>query len=240
MAVLTIQYEVGEDRTAAIVRLYNTVLSNQDPRALAAGMLPPLIKPMGIDDVPIVTVTLWTDDPARGAHDLQRVGHALEAELKRVPGTRDVYTIGGPDNVVHVVLDPQRLAAYGLSLDSLHQALVGGERRRAGRLDRCPRRRNARHERHVPRYRRRRCRARRGRARRQADVPRRRGRRRGRPRPTRELRALRHGRGRGRDRSADGHRRTGRDARDREEAGHERGRDRERASRRACRRSKAC
>ncbi len=124
MAVLTIQYEVGEDRTAAIVRLYDTVLSHQDPRALAAGIQPPLIKPMGIDDVPIVTVTLWTDDPARAAHDLQRVAHTLEAELKRVEGTRDVYTIGGPDNVVHVVLDPQRLAAYGLSLDGLHQALV--------------------------------------------------------------------------------------------------------------------
>jgi multidrug efflux pump subunit AcrB len=54
---------------------------------------------------------------------LQRVAHALEAEIKRVPGTRDVYTIGGPDNVVHVRLDAQRLAAYGLSLDALRHAL---------------------------------------------------------------------------------------------------------------------
>jgi multidrug efflux pump subunit AcrB len=125
MAVLTIQFEVGEDRTAAIVRLYNAVMSNQDARRAAAGIGTPLVQPMGIDDVPIVTVTLWTADEARGGHDLQRVAHALEAELKRVPGTRDVYTIGGPDNVVHVRLDAQRLAAYGLSLDALRQALVG-------------------------------------------------------------------------------------------------------------------
>ncbi|HVY66267.1 MAG TPA: efflux RND transporter permease subunit [Gammaproteobacteria bacterium] len=124
MAVLTVQFEVGENRTAAIVRLYDTVLSHQDARALAAGVQPPLIKPMGIDDVPIVSVTLWTDDATRGAHDLQRVAHALETELKRVPGTRDVYTVGGPDNVVHVQLDPQRLAAYGLSIDRLHQSLA--------------------------------------------------------------------------------------------------------------------
>jgi multidrug efflux pump subunit AcrB len=124
MAVLTVQFEVGEDRTAAIVRLYNAVLSNQEPRSSAAGIQAPLIRPMGIDDVPIVTVTLWTDDAARGSHDLQRVAHALEAELKRVDGTRDVYTIGGPDNVVHVQLDPQRLASYGLSVDALRQALV--------------------------------------------------------------------------------------------------------------------
>mgnify|MGYP001828528378 CR=1 FL=1 len=123
MAVLTIQYEVGEDRTSAIVRLYNAVYSNEDWLPPGSGVLPALIKPKGIDDVPTVTLTLWTEDETRGAHELQRVAHALEAEIKRVPGTRDVYTIGGPDNVVHVQLDPQRLAAYGLSLDALRQAL---------------------------------------------------------------------------------------------------------------------
>jgi multidrug efflux pump subunit AcrB len=124
MAVLTIQFEVGEERTAAIVRLYNAVMSNQDGRRTAAGIGAPLVQPMGIDDVPIVAVTLWTEDEARAGHDLQRVAHALEAELKRVPGTRDVYTIGGPDNVVHVELDAQRLSAYGLSLGELRQTLA--------------------------------------------------------------------------------------------------------------------
>ncbi len=123
MAVLTIQFEVGQDRTAAIVRLYNAVYSNQDWQPPGSGVLQPLIQPKGIDDVPTVTVTLWTEDEQRGAHELQRIAHSIEAEIKRVPGTRDVYTVGGPDNVVHVELDPQRLAAYGLSLDSLRYAL---------------------------------------------------------------------------------------------------------------------
>jgi multidrug efflux pump subunit AcrB len=123
MAVLTVQYKVGEDRTAAIVRLYNAVYSNQDWLPPGSGVMQPLIKPKGIDDVPIVTVTLWTEDEERGAHELQRVAHAIEADIKRVPGTRDVYTVGGPDNVVHVELDAQRLAAYGLSLDALRHAL---------------------------------------------------------------------------------------------------------------------
>jgi multidrug efflux pump subunit AcrB len=123
MAVLTIQFNVGEDRTDAIVRLYNAVYSNQDWQPPGSGVLQPLIQPKGIDDVPTVTVTLWTEDPERGAHELQRVAHSIEAEIKRVPGTRDVYTVGGPDQVVHVKLDPQRLAAYGLSLDALRYAL---------------------------------------------------------------------------------------------------------------------
>jgi multidrug efflux pump subunit AcrB len=123
MAVMTIQFEVGEDRTAAIVRLYNAIYSHEDWMPPGVGVMSPIIKPKGIDDVPTVTLTLWTADEARGAHELQRVAHALEAEIKRVPGTRDVYTIGGPDNVVHVKLDPQRLAAYGLSIDALRYAL---------------------------------------------------------------------------------------------------------------------
>jgi len=123
IAVLTIQFEVGQDRTAAIVRLYNAVYSNQDWQPPGSGVQQPLIQPKGIDDVPAVTVTLWTEDEERGAHELQRVAHSIEAEIKRVAGTRDVYTIGGPDSVVHVKLDPQRLAAYGLSLDALRYAL---------------------------------------------------------------------------------------------------------------------
>src|SRR5690606_1729064 len=124
MAVLTVQFEVGEPRTEAIVRLYNAVFSNQDYLPQGVGVLPPLVKPMGIDDVPIVTLTLWTEDPARGAHDLARVAHSIEAEIKRVPGTRDVYTVGAPERVVHVRLDPQRMAAHELSLDALRQALT--------------------------------------------------------------------------------------------------------------------
>jgi len=123
MAVLTVQYEVGEDRTAAIVRLYNAMYSKGDwlPRNLGVGQ--PLIKPKGIDDVPIVALTLWSDDPMVGGYELQQVAHALETELKRVKGTRDIYTLGGPDQVVHVQFDAARLAGYGLALDDLRNAL---------------------------------------------------------------------------------------------------------------------
>jgi multidrug efflux pump subunit AcrB len=123
MGVLTIQFVVGEPRTEALVRLYNAIYSNQDWQPRGLGILPPLVKPKGIDDVPIVTATLWTEDPARGAHDLLKVAHALEAEIKRVPGTRDVYTIGGGRNIVHVELDPQRVSGFGMTLEDLRLAL---------------------------------------------------------------------------------------------------------------------
>ena len=124
MAILTAQFEVGEESTSAIVRLYNKIYSNSDWLPTQLGVAQPIIKPKGIDDVPIVTLTLWTADPQRGAHELQKVAHAVEAELKRVPGTRDIYTIGGPDNVVRIQLDPQRLSAYDIDVNELKQALL--------------------------------------------------------------------------------------------------------------------
>ncbi len=123
MSVLTVQFKVGEDRTQAIVRLYNALYSKQDWLPHDLGVAQPIIKPKGIDDVPIVTLTLWTEDPERGAYDLGKVAHALEAELKRVEGTRDIYTLGGPDQVVHVLFDSARLAGYGLAVDDLRAAL---------------------------------------------------------------------------------------------------------------------
>jgi multidrug efflux pump subunit AcrB len=124
MGVLTVQFEVGEGRSEALVRLYNAVFSNQDWRPQNIGILPPIVKPKGIDDVPIVSATLWTEDAERGTSELLKVAHALEAEIKRVPGTRDVYTIGGAEDIVHVELDPQRVAGFGMTLDDLRSALT--------------------------------------------------------------------------------------------------------------------
>ena len=126
MAILTVEYYVGQDRTQAIVRLYNAVYSHQDWLPSNLGVGQPLIKPKGIDDVPIVAGTLWTEDRTHGAYELQQVAHAIEAELKRVPGTRDIYTLGGPDAVVRVLLDAQKLAGYGLAIDDLRNALSAG------------------------------------------------------------------------------------------------------------------
>ncbi len=123
LAVLTVEFKVGEDRTQAIVRLYNAVYSKQDWLPPGLGVAQPIIKPKGIDDVPIVALTLWTEDPARGGYELKQVAHAIEAELKRVPGTRDIYTLGGPEDVVHVLFDAASLASYNLSIGDLRNAL---------------------------------------------------------------------------------------------------------------------
>ncbi|MFZ5548690.1 MAG: efflux RND transporter permease subunit [Pseudomonadota bacterium] len=125
LAILTVQFKVGVPRTEALVRLYDTVNANADWLPAGLGVGTPLIKPKGIDDVPIVTLTLFTKDPQAGAADLERVAHTLEAELKRVPGTREVTTIGGPGRAVRIQIDPARMAGAGVTVADLRQALQG-------------------------------------------------------------------------------------------------------------------
>jgi multidrug efflux pump subunit AcrB len=124
VAVVTVQFEVGVPRIEALVRLYDTVNSNADWLPQGLGVLPPIIKPKGIDDVPIVTLTLYSRNPATAAYDLERVAHSVEAELKRVPGTREVTTIGGPGRAVRVEIDPTRMAAMGVTVPDLRGALL--------------------------------------------------------------------------------------------------------------------
>ena len=123
LAIVTVQFKVGVGRSEALVRLYDTVNSNADWLPKDLGVLAPIIKPKGIDDVPIVTLTLFDKSAAAGAFDLERVAHSLEAELKRVPGTREVSTLGGPGRAVMVEIDPTRMAGSGVTVADLRQAL---------------------------------------------------------------------------------------------------------------------
>jgi len=123
LAVLTVQFQVGVPRTEALVRLYDVLEANQDWLPANLGVLPPVVKPKGIDDVPVLAVTLWTREGA-SASELERVAHTLEAELKRVAGVREVATIGGPGRAVNVWIDPGRLRERGIDLARLQSTLA--------------------------------------------------------------------------------------------------------------------
>ena len=123
LAVLTVQFKVGVPRTEALVRIYDVLNANQNWLPQGLGTLTPIVKPKGIDDVPVLAVTLWGRD-AQSASELERVAHTVEQELKAVSGTREVQTIGGPGRAVHVWLDPVRLRERGVDVLGLQQMLA--------------------------------------------------------------------------------------------------------------------
>ncbi|MBA4254875.1 MAG: multidrug transporter AcrB [Polaromonas sp.] len=123
VAVLTVQFQVGVPRTEALVRLYDVLNANKDWLPAGLGVMDPIVKPKGIDDVPVLAINLWSKD-GQAALELERVARSVEVELKRVKGSREVQTIGGPGRAVHVWLDPARLRERGVSVQQLQQAIA--------------------------------------------------------------------------------------------------------------------
>ena len=134
-AVVTVRFFVGEDREDALVRIYNKLYSNADriPEAVAAWS----VKPVEVDDVPIVVAMLWSADPQRSSdHELRRIAEEVAHELQSIENTNKVEVIGGRPRVVRVELDPQALAARRTAaLDVAWAIQVSNQQRSAGHVE---------------------------------------------------------------------------------------------------------
>ena len=133
--VITVRFYVGEDREESLVKLYNKVHSNTD-------QVPPVVeswvvKPVEIDDVPIVIVTLWTDrTELYGDHELRRLAEELQYDLQAIPDTNRVTVVGGRPRRIRVELDPQRLASRQTSALQVARALqVSNVQTRSGSFE---------------------------------------------------------------------------------------------------------
>jgi multidrug efflux pump subunit AcrB len=120
-AIITVRFFVGQDRERSLVKLFKKLDENQD--AIPPGVTGWVVKPVEIDDVPIVTLTLTsaTDD----SHTLRRVGEEVVQRLAALSNVSRAYVVGGEPRTVRVDLDPERLQAYGVSPLEVQQALQG-------------------------------------------------------------------------------------------------------------------
>jgi len=111
MAVVTVRFHVGEDREESLIKLYNKISQNMDQ--VTPGIAGWVIKPIEIDDVPIVNVTLFSDEV--DDHHLYRIAEEVVGKLQHIPNSARISVHGGRKRVAYVYLDTERLAAYGLS-----------------------------------------------------------------------------------------------------------------------------
>ncbi|GFO67326.1 multidrug transporter AcrB [Geomonas limicola] len=129
MGIVTVRFLVGENMEESLVKLYNKVMSNRT--LLPPGAQEPLVVPKSIDDVPIVTLTLWSE--RYDHHALRRVARELCDELAKADNVAATEIKGGLSRELKVRLDPGRLSAYGLSPLAVSAALEKGNvARRAG------------------------------------------------------------------------------------------------------------
>jgi len=135
-AVITVRFYVGEDREDSLVKIYNKLLSHTD--RIPPGVTSWVVKPLEIDDVPILIATLWSDRPDEiDDHALRRIAEEVEIELQAVAQTNRTEVVGGRRRVVRVDLLPEALAARQTSPLEVAWALgVSDDRVNAGAFDR--------------------------------------------------------------------------------------------------------
>jgi multidrug efflux pump subunit AcrB len=134
-SIVTVRFYVGQDREDSLVKLYNKIQSNVDqiPPSVEAWV----VKPVEVDDVPIVNVTLWSERPdSYDDFHLHRMAAELQNELQAIRDTNRVWVIGGRQRRVRVELDPVRLAARHTSALQVARALQASNVQvRAGSFD---------------------------------------------------------------------------------------------------------
>lgn len=129
MAAVTVRFFVGEDREDSLIKLHNTILKNADlAPSIVSGWV---VKPVEIDDVPIVNITLHAENGYEDRYsdfDLRRMAEELFHRLAEVEDVSRVSLHSGRSREVRVELRPERMAAFSVSPMEIHRALKGADR----------------------------------------------------------------------------------------------------------------
>ncbi|MBF0309410.1 MAG: efflux RND transporter permease subunit [Magnetococcales bacterium] len=115
MAMVTVEFDVGQNMEQSLVKLYDRLHSNMD--RIPPGVQPPLVKPKAVDDVPIVALTLWSNDADDSA--LRTLAMDVLQRIKEVPDTSQGFVVGGRTEQIRIEVFPERLSGYGISLDQI-------------------------------------------------------------------------------------------------------------------------
>jgi len=125
MSLLIVRFYVGTKTEDAIVQTYNKLQANYDK--IPPGVSKPIIKVRSIDDVPILALTLW--GPHYDSYQLRQIAGELEDTIKQTEDVSETRIIGGQPRMVRVVLNTEKLAAYGLTPGAVVSQLQGANAR---------------------------------------------------------------------------------------------------------------
>ncbi|MBK5214327.1 MAG: efflux RND transporter permease subunit [Flavobacteriaceae bacterium] len=118
-AMVIVQFYVGEDIERSFVKLYNEMNKHMDQ--MPPGVTLPLVKPRAIDDVPMLGITLWSEN--YDDFQLKQIADELTQEIEKVKQVSTTHKIGGRNRQLRVVLDKDKLAASGLDFLSVAEMI---------------------------------------------------------------------------------------------------------------------
>lgn len=115
MGIVTVSFKVGSDEERSLLLLYNQLSRNMDK--LPQGTSQPIVKSIGITDVPVMTITLSSAHMDGVA--LRELGARVLDQLQSVPDVGNSSVIGGHREILSVDINPQKLSSTGIALDTV-------------------------------------------------------------------------------------------------------------------------
>lgn len=109
-AMVSARFYVGQDIEQSLVRLYNEIMKFMDTKPEMVSM--PLIKSRSINDVPIVTLTLWSE--TMDDFQIRRVAEELDHEITSITDVAETQIHGGRSRTVEIILDKEAMASLGV------------------------------------------------------------------------------------------------------------------------------
>ena len=118
--MVTVRFYVGEDRDRSMVKLRDKI--NAHPELVPPGVRGWYVRPVSIDDVPIVTLTFFSG--RRDGYALRRLAEEMKARLDRLEDISSSEVFGGSPREVTIEPDAAGMAARGVVLEDILQALA--------------------------------------------------------------------------------------------------------------------
>lgn len=123
MAIVTVRFNVGEDRVESLVKLHNQITMHTDRvPSIVKGWV---IKPIEIDDVPIINLALHST--RYSGHELRRIGEEILWRLSKLENISRTTIIGGLQREIRIELLPERMSGYSISMMRVSEVLQGAD-----------------------------------------------------------------------------------------------------------------
>jgi multidrug efflux pump subunit AcrB len=119
MAVIVVQFYVGEDTERSYVKLYDELMKNR--HMFPESVYEPVVKTRSIDDVPMLGLTLWSktyDDYA-----LRQIAEEVTSEIEKIKDVSITREIGGRPRELRIILDKDKMAETGVDVLGVMQMI---------------------------------------------------------------------------------------------------------------------
>ncbi|MFI0428260.1 efflux RND transporter permease subunit [Mariniflexile sp. HMF6888] len=118
-AVMVVQFYVGEDTERSYVKLYDELMKHKN--MFPEGVYQPIVKTRSIDDVPMLGLTLWSEN--YDDYQLRQIAEELISEIEKVKDVSITKVIGGRNREVKVSLDKDKMAESGVDALGIMQMI---------------------------------------------------------------------------------------------------------------------